>query len=256
MSGTGTSFCTVMREDEYRRLDEVDESLWWLVGLRQLILALIARHGPGQNTTLLDAGCGTGGMLKCIGAAFPQVELHGLDYAADACAFAREKTRAAIRCGSVSTLPYPDASFDVLVSLDVLSSDSLEPGQVIGEFRRVLRPGGVLLLNLPAYQWLLSYHDRAVHQSRRFTVGGVRDLLQAARLPVLQISYWNTLLFPLMVLRRKVWPEGTGESDVQALPNLANALFGAPLGVERALISSGVTLPFGGSVVSVARKES
>ncbi len=245
-----------MREDEYRRLDAVDESLWWLVGLRQLVLALIARHVPGQNFTLLDAGCGTGGMLKRIGAEFPGAALHGLDYAADACAFARQKTGAAIRCGSVSALPYPDSSFNVLVSLDVLGSDNLDPAQVIGEFRRVLRPGGVLLLNLAAYQWLLSYHDRAVNQTRRFTAVGVRNLLQAGGLPVLQISYWNTLLFPLMVLRRKVWPEGTGESDVQALPTLANTLFGVPLRLERALISSGVTLPFGGSVISVARKES
>lgn len=245
-----------MREDEYRRLDEVDESLWWLVGLRQLILALIARHGPGQHFTLLDAGCGTGGMLKRIGAAFPQAELHGLDYAEDACAFARQKTGAAIRSGSVSALPYPDASFDVLVSLDVLGSDNLKPAQVIGEFRRVLRPGGVLILNLAAYQWLLSYHDRAVNQTRRFTAGGVRDLLENARLPVLQISYWNTLLFPLMVLRRKVWPEGTGESDVQALPPPVNALFGWPLTLERTLLGRGVALPFGGSVVGVARKES
>ncbi len=245
-----------MREDEYRRLDEVDESLWWLVGLRQLILALIARHGPGQHFTLLDAGCGTGGMLKRIGAAFPQAELHGLDYAEDACAFARQKTGAAIRSGSVSALPYPDASFDVLVSLDVLGSDNLKPAQVIGEFRRVLRPGGVLILNLAAYQWLLSYHDRAVNQTRRFTAVGVRNLLEAARLTVLRISYWNTLLFPLMVLRRKVWPDGTGESDVQALPPSVNALFSWPLALERALLGRGIALPFGGSVIGVARKES
>ena len=245
-----------MREDEYRRLDEVDESLWWLVGLRQLILALLARHVRAQDFTLLDAGCGTGGMLKRIGAAYPRAGLHGLDYAEDACAFARRKTRAAIHCGSVRSLPYPDASFDVVVSLDVLGSDSLDAAQVVNEFRRVLRPGGVLILNLAAYQWLLSYHDRAVNQTRRFNAGGVQDLLEAARLTVLQVSYWNTLLFPLMVVRRKVWPEGTGESDVQALPPSVNNLFGWPLRLERALIGRGLSLPFGGSVVGVARKES
>jgi len=249
-----------MREDEYRRLDEVDESLWWLVGLRRLVVALVSRHCPGSSITILDAGCGTGGMLKQLQEAIPGAQLHGLDFATDACDFARRKTGAEIRSGSVSKLPYPDDRFDLVISLDVLGSDSLDPAEAVREFRRVLRPGGVLLLNLAAYQWLLSYHDRAVSQSRRFTAGGVRGLCQSAGLRVIQLGYWNTLLFPLMVLRRTVWPSlagsGDDQSDVQEMPALVNALFGLPVALERALIRRGVRLPFGGSVIAVARKES
>lgn len=253
-----------MREDEYRRLDALDESLWWLAGLRELVLALLGRHVQETGFDLLDAGCGTGGMLKRIGERFPQSRLHGLDYAEEACALARRKSRADIRCGSVESLPWADGSFDAVVSLDVLSSDSLDPVQVVNEFRRVLRPGGLLLLNLPAYQWLLSYHDRAVHQSRRFTAGSVRGLCQSAGLRVIQLGYWNTVLFPLMVLRRKVWPSLAGstphnvaaQSDVQEMPAPVNALFGLPVALERALIRRGVALPFGGSVIGVARKPS
>lgn len=244
-----------MRKDEYRRLDEVDESLWWLVGLRRLIVMLISRHVGAKDFTLLDAGCGTGGMLKRIGAAYPRAQLHGLDYAEIACTLARRKTRARIHLGTVAALPYPDESFDVLVSLDVLNSENVDPDHVVGEFRRVLRPGGILILNLAAYQWLLSYHDRAVHQTRRFTATRVRVLLGNARLAVRQLSYWNTLLFPLMVLRRKVWPSRGGESDVRELSRPVNALFAWALLVERALIRRGLPLPFGGSVVGVAQKE-
>lgn len=253
-----------MREGEYGRLDALDESLWWLAGLRELIVALLDRHVQAQDFTVLDAGCGTGGMLKRIGERFPRAGLHGLDYAEEACAFARRKSRAEIRFGSVERLPWADASFDAVLSLDVLSGDALDPAQAVREFRRVLRPGGVLLLNLPAYQWLHSYHDRATHQSRRFTAGRVRDLCQPAGLEVLQLGYWNTLLFPLMVLRRKVWPLLAGEtpdnvaapSDVQELPRPVNALLGLPVALERALIQRGVSLPFGGSVIAVARRAS
>lgn len=249
-----------MREDEYRRLDALDESLWWLAGLRELVLALLGRHVQETGFDLLDAGCGTGGMLKRIGERFPRARLHGLDYAEEACALARRKSRAEIRCGSVERLPWPDGSFDAVVSLDVLSGDSLDPVQAVNEFRRVLRPGGLVLLNLPAYQWLLSYHDRATHQSRRFTAGGVRSLCESAGLGVIQLGYWNTVLFPLMVLRRKVWPSmsrSTDESsDVQEMPRPVNALFGLPVALERALIRRGVSLPFGGSVIGVARRPS
>lgn len=247
-----------MRDDEYRRLDALDESLWWLAGLRELVLALLGRHLRASGFDVLDAGCGTGGMLKRIGERFPGARLHGLDYAEEACAAARRKTSAEVRCGSVEQLPWADGSFDAVLSLDVLSSDSLDPRRAIGEFRRVLRPGGLLLLNLPAYQWLLSYHDRAVHQSRRFTAGRARGLCQAAGLQVIQLGYWNTVLFPLMVLRRKVWPSlagGTdGQSDVQEMPAPVNALFGLPVALERALIRRGARLPFGGSVIAVARR--
>lgn len=244
-----------VREGEYRRLDAVEETLWWLVGLRTLVLDLVHRQVLTRDFSLLDAGCGTGGMLQSIEKHFPQARLAGLDYSQDACTRAQRRSSATILCGSVSELPYKDQSFDVLVSLDVLNSDSLDPAEVIGEFRRVLRPGGVLILNVAAYQWLLSYHDQAVQQTRRFTGGRLGALCRQSGLKVVQLTYWNTLLFPLMVLRRKVWPPKDEKSDVQAIFPPLNALFGWALTGERALLRRGISLPFGGSLLGVCRKE-
>lgn len=243
-----------MREVEYQRLDAIEESLWWFAGLRGLVLALLARHGAGRDCRLLDAGCGTGGMLKAIATRFPAWQLHGLDISETACAFARRKAGATIQHGSVNAMPWPDGAFDVVVSLDVLASDDVDPARAVSEFRRVLKTGGLLVLNVAAYQWMLSYHDKAVGQSRRFTRRDVTALLEGSGLTVRQGTYWNTFLFPLMVLRRKLLPAGDRGSDVRAIARPLDALFRGLVAVERALIGAGCRLPFGGSVLAAARR--
>ncbi len=243
-----------MRDEEYQRLDQVEESLWWFAGLRGMVLTLLDRHDPGPNCRLLDAGCGTGGMLKALAGRFPGATLHGLDFSDSACAFALRKTSATIQRGSVSAMPYADGAFDVVVSLDVLDSDDVDPGRAVAEFRRVLRPGGLLILNVAAYQWLLSYHDAAVGQSRRFTLGGINALLERAGFAGLQGTYWNTFLFPFMVLRRKLVPNRAGRSDVSGIAGPLDALCRGIVAVERQLIGNGIRLPFGGSVLAAARK--
>ena len=244
-----------MRDSEYARLNELEESLWWLLALRRNVITLLGRHARGGPLTLLDAGCGTGGMMKAIAGRFPEAVLYGLDYSQSACALARAKTSAVVLRGSVNELPYADGTFDVIVSLDVLNADGTDPAAAIAEFRRVLQPDGLLILNLAAYQWMLSYHDRAVGQSRRFSLGDVNGLLQQSGLRRLQGTYWNTFLFPLMILRRKVLPAPRTGSDVQAIPGPLDALFRHLVSVEGWIIGTGVSLPFGGSVLAVARKE-
>lgn len=245
-----------MREDEYRRLDELEDSMWWFAGLRGMVLTLLARHGAGRDSRLLDAGCGTGGMLKEIAGRYPAMALEGLDLSPSACAFAMRKTGAIIRRGSVNEMPYPDGAFDVVVSLDVLDSDDVDPARAVAEFRRVLKTGGLLILNVAAYQWMLSYHDAAVGQSRRFTRREVDALLEGSGLTVLQGTYWNTFLFPLMVLRRKFLPARGRGSDVRGIARPLDALFRGTVAVERGLIGAGIRLPFGGSVLAAARKVS
>jgi len=125
---------------------------------------------------------------------------------------------------------------------------------MLAEARRCLRPGGMLILNLPAYAWMASAHDAAVHGARRYTRGGIRRLLLAAGFEPLWISYWNTLLFPLMVLRRKLFASGGAASDVMEYPAAMELFFRAVLWLEYGLLSLGLALPFGGSVMALARK--
>jgi hypothetical protein len=129
----------------------------------------------------------------------------------------------------------------------------------LGELHRVLAPGGCLVLNLPAYRWLLSRHDKAVQNVRRFTAGQARAMLAAHGFVEIRCSYWNTLLFPLMAASRLLprfgLAHGDAKSDVMEYPAWLDAIFSAALAGERALLRWGAVLPFGGSIVVTALKK-
>lgn len=150
-----------MESVEYTLMQEVEETMWWYHGLHANILNTLARYAANAGS-LLDAGCGTGGMLKMIHGKFPAMRLHGLDISEQACITARAKSGAEVLLGSVDALPHPSQAFDALdPSLDVLGYD-LDMDAAVSGFFRVLKPGGHAILNLAAYQWMLSYHDKAV----------------------------------------------------------------------------------------------
>ena len=126
----------------------------------------------------------------------------------------------------------------------------------LAQFHRCLGDGGVLVLNLPAYPWMLSRHDAAVYNVRRYTRRGVVNLLQAAGFRLVFASYWNIVLFPLMVLTRKLLPSAkAAASDVRLYPAPVEALCRAATGFERALLRRGMRFPFGGSLIAVAAKD-
>ena len=178
----------------------------------------------------------------------------GLEYDALAAALAATKAGRPVAAGSVNEMPLGGGTLGAYLSLDVLCHGGVEPALALKEARRCLGPGAIAVFNLPAYDWLLSAHDRRVHNVRRFTGGQVRALLAGHGFRVLRSSYWNTLLFPLMLLHRLVGRDGA-ESDVRDYPRWLDALFSAALAAERAAIALGVGLPFGGSLIVVAARD-
>jgi len=156
--------------------------------------------------------------------------------------------------GDLQRLPFGDASIDCLVSADVLCHENVDVERALEEARRCLRPDGVLVVSLPAYQWMLSYHDERVKNVRRFTLREVTRLLDASGLTPLYATYWNTFLFPVMLLRRLLPASAEQESDVHPYPRPMERFFGMLLAGERALLRTGLRLPFGGSVLAVGRR--
>lgn len=239
---------------EYDLMDRVEGSMWWYRAVHANIEALLARFLPRADGALLDAGCGTGGMLKRVAERFPAVRAFGLDFDRGAAARAAGKSRAAVVAGTVNALPFADGSFDALLSIDVLCHRSVDLKAALGEVVRCLKPGGVFVVNLPAFEWLRSDHDERVHTAHRFQRRETVDLLQAAGLTVRSARYWNTLPFPLMVLRRKVFRPKDAASDVQDYAPAVNRAFGWIMATERALAATGLPFPFGGSVLAAAVK--
>lgn len=202
---------------------------------------------------ILDAGCGTGGLIKRLAGSHPDWSFTGLDFSPLAYVLARQRCPGKIVEGSVTAMPFAADSFDAIASVDVLCQIE-HPATALAEFHRCLRPGGSVVINVPAYQWMWSYHDEADQSRHRFTRPELRALLTAAGFQVTLATYWNTLTFPLVVLRRKVFPPKTPTSDTQLFPAPVEAGFNALMALEHGWLGLGGRLPFGSSVLTVAQK--
>lgn len=246
-----------MDRSEYDKLDRLEGRVWWFAAAHANLLMLVERWaGSGAGThAILDAGCGTGGLLARISAAHPERRAIGLDADPLACARATAKSARPVCAGSVNALPFADAAFTAIVSADVLCHRGVEERAALAQFHRVLSDDGLLILNLPAYPWMLSRHDVAVSNVRRYTRRAVARLLREAGFRLLYASYWNFVLFPIMVVTRKLLPGGEADSDVRLYPAPVEAFCRAVTGLERGLLRLGLRFPFGGSLIAVAAKE-
>jgi SAM-dependent methyltransferase len=229
--------------------------MWWFAALHANLVMLYRRFAPeaSRQDRVLDAGCGTGGFLRRLADAMPEAASIGVDADETACRWAAEKSDRPVCGGSINALPFADGAFSAIVSVDVLCHAGVDEAAALSEFRRCLAGEGMLILNLPAYRWLMSRHDTAVYNVRRYTRGEVAALLRRAGFCPVFAGYWNMILFPLMVATRKLLPAGAG-SDVKLQPAWVEALCRAAITIERGLMQAGVRCPFGGSVLAVARK--
>jgi ubiquinone/menaquinone biosynthesis C-methylase UbiE len=245
-----------MNPEEYAIMYRAEDHHWWYRGMERITRALLDRwYKPGAGLRILDAGCGTGAAMTSYLAEYGQVT--GIDTAAEALKFSRMRGAPRLARASVLQLPFAGAVFDVVTSFDVLYERGV-PDDVaaLREFDRVLVPGGRTLLRLPAYDWLRGKHDEAVHARHRYTRNDIAARLRRAGLSVEHLSYANTFLFPVALVRRlaeKVWPPRSSESDLTMKVGPLGGLLAAVLSAEAPLVA-GAALPFGLSVIAVARK--
>jgi SAM-dependent methyltransferase len=244
--GAGTSAATV-KPDEYRKLAETEDRLWYFRALQTRRAHWLARLLSAGPARVLDAGCGTGGFIRAARAAHPGWTVTGVDVSPLACGLARERTGAEVVEGSITALPFADGSFDAVTTGDVLYHLD-DPAAALREFARVLRPGGVVVVNEPAYRWLWSYHDEAVGSRHRFTRPELAAALRSAGIEVRFASYANMLILPLVAARRKLFPPAAPTSDVELPSAPVGKLLGGIAAFEQAAIGRGLALPAGSSV--------
>ena len=243
-----------MEPAEYDILFQVEETHWWYRALRRVLFYHLDRYLPAwRDAAILDGGCGTGANLARLG---PQVRHVGVDKAAQALAFCSQCGLQNLVQGDVSALPFSSAAFSAVVSASVLYHRWVpDLDRAIDECHRVLCDGGLLFLELPAYNFLSSAHDEAVHTARRFTQREVCDLLQSHGFQIYRISYWNTLLFPLIWLARRSGLARSGRDfgGGKSPSGLLNSLFDLIMRFEFAFFRW-LALPFGVSLSCVASK--
>ncbi len=247
-----------MEAAEYDTMRAVEDRLWWHRVLRGLVTGELEARLPAC-ARLLDAGCGTGGMLAVLRRQRPGWELCGVDSEPKAVRHCHARGLQFVRQGSVCALPFESGSFDAVLSLDVMYHKGVDEGRALAEMARVLRPGGRIVINLPAFNGLRGSHDSAVCGVRRYEACQVRWLLERYSLDPQMIHYWNAWLFlPLLVWRRwsrRSWAAERGpiRSDVSMPPAWLNALM-AMAGRLDARCCRLLRLPFGTSIFAVASK--
>jgi SAM-dependent methyltransferase len=246
-----------LNEAEYQNIYESEERQWWYGGMRAISRALLepplrALGEGGRALRLLDAGCGTGRNLDELGR-FGRAA--GIDLSPEALRFCRKRGVAAARAALLA-LPFRDQSFDCVTSFDVVYHAWVTDDRAaVREMARVLRPGGLLLVRVPAFRLLWGGHDVEVQSRHRYTRGELLALLRDSGLVTLRSTYCNSFLFPLLLLRRGLDRlTGRTGSDVGFLPAPLEWSFGALLRLEAACVRRGLSFPVGASVVALARK--
>lgn len=241
----------------YDQFYHLEATHWWFVARREIILDQIRKHIPlGHTPHILDIGCGTGIMPEYLSALG---NVKGLDFSEEAVHYStlRLGDSVSIKLGNLSDkLPFKNKSFDIITLLDVIEhiDDDTDALKKIGH---LLKEGGGLICTVPAYQLLWSGHDVLNHHKRRYTLKELREKITASGFSIKKISYFNTMLFPVVFLSRfLVLPKKRMEpkSDFKIYPQMLNAALKNLFLLEKYLLRI-MSFPFGVSLICIARKE-
>lgn len=246
-----------MESNEYRKMREIEDAYWWFSGRRDLLLRIfsalmIYRKEPPE---FLDIGCGTG---STMGFCRRYGQVTGIDYSADALHFSRGRGFYRLVRGDICRrLPFADQSFSLITCLDVL--EHIEPDRrLLQEMHRVCRPGGFAVVTVPAFPFMWSDHDDALHHLRRYTRPTFLRRIAASGWTPVKTSYFNTVLFaPIWLVRgfkKRLRKNRPPRSDFYIpMPDRANRLLAGLLRLEAGFLGH-VDFPFGVSLLGVLHR--
>lgn len=239
-----------MRSDLYQDLYELEGTHWWHIAKRRHALNLIRRHLPASKLRILDLGCGTGKNIEFFSSLG---HVSGLDSSPYAIKFCRRRRLKSAILGDCLHTPYESSSFDLITLFDVL--EHVPQKATVREIYRLLKPGGWLLITVPAYSFLWSRWDDILGHRRRYTHSSLSAVLN--RFHIQKSSYLFSFLLPPALIVRPIksllYRHRSYPSDFKLSSPLTNRLF-LSLSLLEGHILKYATIPFGTSIICLARK--
>lgn len=243
----------------YKQLLEIERSHWWFRGRRAVLLAALQRTSSNART-VLDCGCGAGSNLDILKAHYPTSAIHGIDIERGPLSVYRGVHSFAYQANAES-LPFKSATFDVVSALDAIEHVE-DDAQALSELHRVCRPGGTLLISVPAFAFLWGNIDEVGHHYRRYTLNQLAERVRAAGFEVSMVRYFNSLLFPpiaaIRLLARRL-PARRAEDEASVSTDF-DIVKDGPLNEILAFVFSfearllGIRIPFGVSLLLLGRR--
>ncbi len=249
-----------MNPAEFANIARTEQTLWWYCGMEAIFYRFLKPFIATRSIDrVLEAGCGTGHMSRSMQQHLGW-KMFPSDLSAVGLLHARGMGLDRLTQLDLRTLPFQSTSFDAVISLDVIAH--LAPGDdeaAFREFARVLKPGALLCVRTSALDILRSRHSMFVGERQRYNAAKLQRLCAAAGLRILRITYLNTLLLPIALMKFRVWEPLTNappSSGVAPVSPWLNRLLEIPLWMEQSLVSAGVNLPLGQSILLAAERGS
>ena len=243
-----------MEPKEYEIMYRAEESHWWYRGMSAITERMMETYfSPGALPHILDAGCGTGGGILFLSR---YGTVTGVDISSDAVRFCSERGCKKVVKGSVMALPFLSETFDLVTSFDILYFEKIDDRVALREASRVLRPGGKMIVRVPAFNWLRGTHDIKVSTRHRYTLRELAGKMAQSGFEIELINYANTILFPAAALKRLLekWMPPQRDSDITLEMGIFSKILNLCLLVESRVITKW-RFPFGLSVIALARKK-
>lgn len=254
-----------MRVGTYEYLAAREDAYWWHRARREMAARLLSKYGLPSHSSWLDLGCGTGGNIRLL--RIPDLSLAvGLDLSPVGLRLAREKAKGAalVNADIARALPFADSVFDLVTSFNVMYHSWVpEESAVLSEIRRVLRPNGLMLATEPAFPLLKREMDVVAMSRRRYRAQEFVRLCRLAGLKILFVSYFTSFGFPLILIMKALkrprakWGEQKDTEvsiDRQPIPRVANEFMFRIAQIESWAITRKIHMPFGTTLVCIARK--
>ena len=245
-----------MEKSEYKNIFEQEGTYWWYKGLHSLVKDILDTRSSGKDILILDAGCGTGGLIHYLHKhGYSNIE--GVDFSEDAIAYCRHRGLPDCSKKDLNTWN-PVKKYDVIISLDVLYHEKIESDlEVLTMFNRALNTNGLLILNLPAFDCLKRKHDEIVQSKNRYTAKKIKELAEKSAFEVLSAKYRLPLLF-LFIIINKYWGKlfhSKNSSDLKGISHTMNRILEKMVLFENKLLLKDIHFGFGSSVIGVLKKK-